>query len=72
MTLGDRQPENWVADSWGAFNVFTSVPYDSYRCVLALSSALMLSKDPGFHGDNTGSNPVGDANKESTRYGRFR
>src|SRR5258708_22406111 len=25
-----------------------------------------------FHGDNTGSNPVGDANKESTRYDPFR
>jgi hypothetical protein len=25
-----------------------------------------------LHGDNTGSNPVGDANKESTTYGQFR
>jgi hypothetical protein len=35
---------------------------DSQQCVNVAS----------FHGDNTGSNPVGDANRESTRYGQFR
>ena len=33
---------------------------------------LARPRTPPFHGDNTGSNPVGDANQESTRYAPFR
>jgi len=53
-----------IADNCGALNVFVNV-------ARIRSDAFWFSA-VRFHGDNTGSNPVGDANKESTRYNQFR
>ncbi len=58
MAACGRQFENRAAEQLGASNVFAIV-------------ATILT-DAFFHGDNTGSNPVGDANKESARYDHFR
>ena len=42
MATGERQRENWVADICGALKLFVNVARIRYRCVLVLSSALML------------------------------
>ena len=53
-----------IAGSCGALNVFVDV-------VRIRSDAFWFSAVRYFHGDNTGSNPVGDANNKSIRLAEF-